>query len=224
MQFLKVEDWKPGAQALAGRLTKELKAGQSVLWFVPGGSNVHAATGIMARLSEKLTENLTIMLTDERYGTPGHKDSNYQQLHDAGFDRKQATFLPTLVEGLNLQETINHHEDLVGRALAHATIIIGQFGIGADGHIAGILPHSSASTSSRLVAGYEAPPYRRVTLTFEALAQISAAFALVFGKDKQRTLERLQSEELALQEQPSQILRHLPEAYIYNDQLGRETA
>lgn len=219
MRFLKVEGWQPCAHAVSTRLTKELKAGKHVLWLVPGGSNIHPAAAAMSLLPEALTERLAILLTDERYGTPGHKDSNYKQLHDAGFDRKQATFMPVLVEGLSLQGTVHHYEEVVERALAHADTVLGQFGIGADGHIAGILPHSPASTSAGLVAGYEAPPYQRITLTFEALAQLSTAYAFVFGKDKLAALTLLQAEELPLQEQPAQILRHLPEAYIYNDQL-----
>lgn len=222
MQFLKVEDWQPGIDALAARLTKELKAQKKVLWLVPGGSNIHAASEIMMTLPEGLTENLAILLTDERYGTVGHKDSNYKQLHDIGFDRKQATFMPTVIEGLTLQETVHHYEEVVARAFARADMVIGQFGIGNDGHIAGILPHSSASTSADLVAGYEAAPYHRITLTFEALVQLSVAYAFVFGKDKQPALDRLKNEELSLQDQPSQILKHLPEAYIYNDQVGEE--
>lgn len=223
MRFLKVEDWQPGIDALVARLIKELKAHKKVLWLVPGGSNIHAASEIMAALPEELTENLAILLTDERYGTVGHKDSNYKQLHDIGFDRKQATFMPAVIEGLNLQETVRHYEEAVERAFARADTVIGQFGIGGDGHIAGILPNSPASTSADLVAGYEALPYQRITLTFEALVQLSVAYAFVFGKDKQTALERLQNEEHTLQDQPSQILKHLPEAYIYNDQVGKET-
>jgi len=222
MQFIKTEGWQPGIEALAGRLTKELRAGKKVLWLVPGGSNIHAASQIMNLLEEDLSEHLAILLTDERYGLPGHKDSNYRQLHDADFNPKQGTFTPAIAEGLTLPETVQRYSELVEQAFASANIIIGQFGIGADGHIAGILPHSPASSSSNLVAGYEAPPYTRLTLTFEALTQLTAAYAFVFGKDKEPALKRLQTEELSLQEQPSQILRHLPEAYIYNDQIGKE--
>ncbi|HET7320640.1 MAG TPA: 6-phosphogluconolactonase [Candidatus Saccharimonadales bacterium] len=222
MQFIKVADWQPCIAALAKRLTAELKGGNKVLWLVPGGSNVAAAVSTMESLDEALTEHLSILLTDERHGLPGHKDSNYRQLHEAGFNPKQAMFTSAIAEGLNLHETVNRYEELVANAFASADVAIGQFGIGADGHIAGILPHSPASTSSGLVAGYDAPPYTRVTLTFEALSQLSAAYAFVFGADKQPALHRLQTEELSMQEQPSQILRHLPEAYVYNDQLGEE--
>lgn len=222
MQFIHTAGWQPGIEALGNRLLKEIKAHQRVLWLVPGGSNITAAAEIMAGLPDELTERLAILLTDERYGLPGHKDSNYKQLHDAGFDRKQAVFMPVIVEGLSLAETVQHYEELVGRALGHAEVVIGQFGIGADGHIAGILPRSPASTAGSLVSGYESPPYQRITLTFEALTQLDAAYAFVFGKDKQPALERLQTTALSLQEQPSQILKHLPEAYVYNDQLGEE--
>jgi 6-phosphogluconolactonase/glucosamine-6-phosphate isomerase/deaminase len=219
MQFVKVEDWQPCIEALAKRLSTELKRGRKVLWLVPGGSNISAAAAVMEALDEDLTEHLSILLTDERHGLPGHKDSNYRQLHDAGFSPKLAAFAPAIVEGLTLQETAHHYAELVEHAFASADVAIGQFGIGADGHIAGILPHSPAATSSDLVAGYEAGPYTRLTLTFETLSQLSVAYAFVFGKDKQPALQKLRDEEVSLQEQPSQILKHLPEAYVYNDQV-----
>lgn len=222
MQFIKVEDWQPCIDALAKRLKVELKSGKQVLWLVPGGSNISAAVAAMDSLDEALTEHLSILLTDERHGLPGHKDSNYRQLHDFGFNPKQAAFTSAIAEGLSLTETVHRYEELVAHAFSNADVIVGQFGIGADGHIAGILPNSPASTASDLVAGYEAPPYTRITLTFEALTQISVAYAFVFGKDKQPVLRKLQTEDISLQEQPSQILKHLPEAYIYNDQIGEE--
>jgi 6-phosphogluconolactonase/glucosamine-6-phosphate isomerase/deaminase len=220
MQFIKTKDWQAGTTDLSKRLTKELKAGKRVIWLVPGGSNIPASVKIMDSLAPELTERLAILLTDERYGLPGHPDSNFRQLHDGGFNPQQATFIPVLVENLKLQDTTHRYEELVQKALEHAEIIIGQFGIGADGHLAGILPHSAASRAKGLVSSYEAASYVRLTLTFEALKRLEVAYAFVFGNEKQPALERLQTEDLDLSEQPSQILKQLPEAYIYNDQIG----
>ncbi|HSW37053.1 MAG TPA: 6-phosphogluconolactonase [Candidatus Saccharimonadales bacterium] len=220
MQFVKTEGWQAGTQALSKRLTEELKAGKKVLWLVPGGSNIPASVAIMNNLPVELTENLAILLTDERYGLPGHPDSNFKQLHDAGFNPQQATFIPALVENLKLQDTTQRYEELVQQAFAHAEVTIGQFGIGPDGHIAGILPRSPATNSNSLVASYEAPPFVRLTMTFEALRRLQVAYAFVFGAEKRAALDKLKAEDLTLAEQPSQILKQLPEAYIYNDQIG----
>src|SRR4051812_47688080 len=120
MQFIKASGWQPAVAALSERLQHELGKGKKVLWLVPGGSNIPASVAVMDSLSEKATEQLAVLLTDERYGVPGHKDSNFKRLHDTGFSPRQAMFTPALIEGLNLQEAVHRYEELVERALSNA--------------------------------------------------------------------------------------------------------
>jgi 6-phosphogluconolactonase len=174
----------------------------------------------MASLPTELTKKLVIFLTDERYGEVGHVHSNARQLHEAGFQPQDAIFVPMLEPGFSMDETQERYAQALERAIDHADVVIAQFGIGPDGHIAGILPHSTAATASGWIAGYEAPHYTRVTLTFDALRHINVAYAFVFGAEKAQALTQLRDEDLPLNDQPSQILKELPEAYVYNDQVG----
>ncbi|HET9174290.1 MAG TPA: 6-phosphogluconolactonase [Candidatus Saccharimonadales bacterium] len=222
MQFVRVEGWQPAADAIASRLQRALTTGPT-LWFVSGGSSIAATVHAMAALPEDLTEQLTVLLIDERYGLPGHHDSNYKQLLDAGFQHKQATFVPVLVEGLTLQETAHRYEEIVAHQLERASTVIGQLGIGSDGHIAGILPHSPAVTAHGLVTAYEAGPYERITTTFNVITRLSTDFSLVFGENKRTALHKLQAETVSLAEEPAQILKQVPDVYIYNDLIGGET-
>ncbi len=211
-----------GAEPLYERLVAELQTGDRVLWLVPGGSNIPLSTDISKRLPEELTGNLTIMLTDERYGEVWHADSNTRQLDEAGFDAKQATMVPVLTCDLTLQEATEHYADALADAFAQSDVVIGQFGMGADGHIAGILPGSPAVDSPELAAGYDAGSFTRITMTPSAIQHVDAAYVYAFGEAKRPALERLQTEEVPLAEQPAQILKSLPEAFIYNDQTGEE--
>ena len=222
MQFIKTTGWDKGTSALTQRLTQELEKGR-VLWLVCGGSNIAAATNVMSQLDDELTARLSIFLTDERFGEIGHSHSNAQQLATAGFQTKQAVFVPVLASGFSLEETQERYAAALQTAIDHAHCVIAQFGIGADGHIAGILPHTVATTTEAWVVAYDAPPYTRVTLTFPALRHIDAAYAMVFGEDKRTALHKLETENLPLPDQPSQILKELPEAYVYNDQVGGTT-
>ena len=220
MRFVKTPDAERGIGELSQRLTSELKKNKRVLWLVPGGSSIAAAVKIMQALPEEENNNLAIFLTDERYGEVGHIHSNAKQLMDSGFTQKQAIFVPVLAPGFSLEETKERYAEAAKRAFEHADVIIAQFGIGTDGHIAGILPHSEAAAADGWVAAYETQEHTRVTLTFEALRHISAAYAFVFGDAKKQALEQLRDETLALADEPSQILKELPEAYVYNDQIG----
>jgi 6-phosphogluconolactonase/glucosamine-6-phosphate isomerase/deaminase len=220
MQFVKTDSWAPGTQLLIDRLTTALSTGQKVLWLVPGGSNIAAVIKVMQALTPDLTAHLTITLTDERYGVEGFADSNAAQLLAQGFDTKQAVWLPVLVGDRSLAETRLAYEVTIRQALNNVDTVIGQFGIGPDGHICGILPGSPATASPDMVAAYEAPSFTRVTLTAHALKHLNVAVAMVFGDDKHEALLRLRDETIPYVDQPSQILKELPEAYVYNDQIG----
>lgn len=223
MELVRVEGFDDCIRPLAERLGAELQAGQQVLWLVPGGSNVPLSVQVMAQLAEEQTAQLTILLSDERFGPVGHADSNLQQLTNAGFQSKRATIVPVLAAGFGLEETRQRYDQAVQAALDRADTIIGQFGMGEDGHIAGILPGSPAVSSADLVAAYEAPPLTRITLTPKALQDVTAAYLCAFGAAKRPALENLQSHTLSLVEQPAQLLKQLPEAYVYNDQIGENS-
>jgi 6-phosphogluconolactonase/glucosamine-6-phosphate isomerase/deaminase len=217
MQFVRVSNILDGARPLSERLVAELSAGKQVLWLVPGGSNIPLSAAVSHLIPEQLTENLTVMLTDERYGEVGHGDSNTVQLETAGFRAGRSTFHAVLQQGLSLEATTERYARDFDAAAARADIIIGQFGMGPDGHMAGMLPGSGAVTSADLAFGYQAPGYVRITLTPPAVARIGAAYVFAFGEEKREALTSLHDKDLDLSQQPAQIIKQLPESYVYND-------
>lgn len=206
-----------GVTDLENALTRSLMKHSRVLWLVCGGSSITkiaaAAHGIPSGLSAKLH----ILLTDERYGEPGHKDSNYQQLLAAGFDPKQGVFLPTLQPKLSLAKTAAVYGAVFQKEASEAGYIIATFGIGPDSHIAGILPHSPAAGAKELAAGYDAGQFKRLTLTFPALQRIDAAYAFAYGEAKKPALTKLRDTKAELIDAPCQVLQAIPESYVYND-------
>jgi 6-phosphogluconolactonase len=220
MHFVQSDGPAAGIAAIRERLIDELTAGKHVLWLVCGGSNIAAEAAIMQAIPADLSQRLTVTLTDERYGAVGHKDSNWQQLIEADFDAKAATAMPVL-GGKSLEETVADYGARIEELFAKSDSAMALFGIGGDGHIAGILPDSPAAReTTALTAGYDSPPYTRLTLTFPALQKIDIAYAMAFGPDKRAAIQRLQNEDRALTEQPSQVLKQLPEATIFSDQIG----
>ena len=220
MNFIHASDWHPAIAVLHARLEQELKAGKSVLWLVSGGSNITASVHLMQNLPDDTTAKLTIMAVDERYGSVGHSDSNESQLLAAGFDAKQATLIQILQPDTSFKATAERFEIIARQAFSENEIIIAQLGMGADGHIAGILPHSDAVSSPEFVAAYVSGPYQRLTLTQHALKRLSAAYVLAFGADKQPALEQLTSKLVPYADQPAQLLKELPEAYVFSDMVS----
>ena len=205
---------------LSERLQRELSGSKDVLWLLSGGSNIATATRIMNLLPDDLTSHLTVSLVDERYGPIGHVDSNWGQLQQAGFPAKQARMLPVLHSDMGFEQTRDSYETMLKTSLANGNSVIALLGMGDDGHIAGILPHTIATEPTEaLIVAYHHQPYDRLTLSFSALQALTATYTFVFGESKKPPLTRLSTENLPLAEQPAQILKYLEDAYVYNDQV-----
>lgn len=225
MQFLRENQGK-AVRKIAGRICQELEAGKRVLWLTSGGSNTAVEVEVMALVREHAEDKLgglAIMPMDERYGAPGHTNSNTQQLRDAGFDPGVATWVDVLVHNVPFDQTIDFYNDVAATALASASVIVGQFGLGSDGHTAGILPGSPAATADEVtVAGYEWSDYTRLTLTPTALKRVTVAYVPAYGDNKKVALERLQKNQESLSHLPAALLYQIPEVYVYNDQIENE--
>jgi 6-phosphogluconolactonase/glucosamine-6-phosphate isomerase/deaminase len=225
MKYIRTAGWDDGVADLTERLVRELAQGRQVLWLASGGSNIPVSVQIMDNISPQLRQNLSISLVDERYGEVGHKESNWTQLMEAGFSSDHAALLPVLQAGLDFEKTITYYNDMITQAFAAHDVVIAQLGIGSDGHIAGILPGSPAAAETEtLVSGYQSTPYQRLTLTFPGLRRISTSYTFAFGNTKHQALMMLKNRSVPPRQQPAQILKQLPEAYVYSDQFGAHSA
>lgn len=205
---------------LAHKLTAALQAHNRVIWLVPGGSNIAISISAMGQLDLELTRKLVIMQTDERYVPLASPDNNWKQLTDRGFDTKRATVYPMITDDAPRDEVVQRYMQVVVREFATADYILGQFGAGADSHVAGIKPHSLASTSSELVVGYQAEDFDRVTLSFTAISQLHEAVAFIYGSDKQPVLDKLASGQVYnLTDFPVGILQPIANSTIFNDHI-----
>ena len=171
-----------------------------------------------------MKEKLAVTLTDERYGNIGHADSNWIQLLQNGFDISAVRALPVLC-GLEPKETVikfgKNYRDLT----AWADIIIGQFGLGSDGHTAGVLPDTIGVKDQGTACFYKSNPtsqgygearkYDRITLTLKTIRNINIAYVFAFGESKKEIVEKLKKEEISLEEMPAQIMKEIPESYLY---------
>jgi len=220
MEF--VEEQQPAAvHAVAARIGQELRAGQRVLWLVSGGSNVAAEVAVMSELRQQAAERLpglAILPMDERYGAPGHEHSNTQALRAAGFDPGTAVWIDILAHNVPLDQTVDFYNDLAVTLLGSAGAVIGQFGLGSDGHIAGLLPHSPAPAAGEMmVTGYEWSDYTRLSLTPGALRRATVAYVLAYGSAKQSALTRLRQRAEPPSDLPAVVLYDIPEVHIYTD-------
>jgi 6-phosphogluconolactonase/glucosamine-6-phosphate isomerase/deaminase len=220
MKLYKVAAAAEAAEFIAAALSAPLREGKKVLWLVPGGSAIALAAEVAKRLRDVPLNTLTITLTDERYGPVGHPDSNWLQLEQAGFMPLPGAQLLPVLTGTSMGETVAQFSSVLKEQLAVADYALGLFGIGADGHTAGILPHSPAVTSQDFAAGYDAISFQRITMTPPAIAKLDEAVVSAMGETKWPVIDELESTDKPIPDQPAQLLKQVPKLTIFNDHKG----
>lgn len=217
--YVKVTDIDEAISALTTNLVKALSSNSKVVWFVPGGSNIPISMATSKAIPNKLKTRLSVTLTDERFGKYGHTDSNWQQLKDLGFDFKgihSVEFLQT--NNLNLIDTQNIVEKKI-KTLMNDAYLFGQFGIGLDGHIAGVKPNSPAVSSKNLVCGYNSEDFIRLTTTPKLIKQLDEAHIFALGKEKLKIIKLLKNSDESLIKMPAQVIKQIKKAVIYSKEV-----
>ena len=206
---------KATAEFLAQVILKQLSDGNRVLWLVPGGSGIPVVIEAAKIISKQPHNKLIVSLTDERYGTAGHADSNWEHLLAKGFSLPQAHLISVLGTD-SMAETTEKFSTAIGRAIYEADYILGFFGIGTDGHTAGILPGSEAVNSPDMVCGYHTLKFDRITLTPQAIKKLHEVVVFARG-EKRKVIKDLQEKTINTAEQPAQILKMVPKLTIFSE-------
>ncbi len=215
--FIQTPSPSPLIEQLVKTIDEALAKDIPVAWFLSGGSAIPIAVEVAKKLTASKTQ-LRVLQIDERFGPVGHADSNWKQLLDAGFNCEGAQYRPVL-HGWSLPLTVETYTEAVLDAFGNCDLRIGLFGIGPDGHTAGMLPGSTAANEmTKLVVNYQGPDYTRITLTTPALAKLDLAVAYAAGEPKRPTLQNLHS-EMPISIQPAQALKRAKDWCVYSDVL-----
>lgn len=215
--FYKIKALDNVAEKIAASIDQASNGGK-VLLLLSGGSVIDLEIRVLNILSNPRA--VTVSLSDERFGPLTHADSNWRQLCDAGLLDTAVNFAPVL-EGEDFDTTLKNYRGLLDSAASEYSQIIAVLGMGSDGHTAGILPGSTAASSTDTVAGFEGPDFKRITVTANFLVNIDKAVVYAVGDSKHYQIDRL-SEDVPLAEQPVQLLKHIKEVEFYNDYKGEE--
>lgn len=204
------------ASFIADSILGQLKMDKRVLFFLTGGSSIAVGIKVAELLRRNWYKDLIIMLTDERYGEIGHPDSNWQQLLEGGFSLPQAKAIPILT-GDKMKTTTKKFDKILNEEFTKAEYKIGLFGIGKDGHTAGILPESKAVSCENLAFGYDTPTFSRITITPKAIEKLDEIVIWAQGEDKWPAIKNLLEENIDVMTQPAQILKKVPLLTIFTD-------
>lgn len=202
------------ASHVAATLRNHLAHGERVLWLLSGGSGAAIAVAASQQLAGLDLRNLSVTMTDERYGPLGHGDENWQQIMDAGFAIPGATLYRPLI-GSERAATATAWNDWLAHTFDAVDFSIGVFGIGSDGHTAGIKPRTSATEATELVAAFTGDDFERLTITFPAIERLSEVVTQASGDDKAPILQQLLAGHADRADMPAKILTTCAVSTLY---------
>jgi 6-phosphogluconolactonase/glucosamine-6-phosphate isomerase/deaminase len=204
------------AEHLADVIKKHLGNDERVLWLLSGGSGIKVVLETTQLLQGIDLSKLSVTLSDERYGSVGHSDENWKQLLDNDFSLPGAnTYRP--LTGDDRRTATQKFSLWLMQQTTSADYRIGLFGIGNDGHTAGIKPHSSATQASEWADDYTGDDFERITMTPFAITRLDEVVIQAAGDDKLPTLKKLRDTATSVDDQPAQILKNVPNGTLYTN-------
>lgn len=212
------EDSKKVIDHIVEYIYERLSRDSSMLLLVSGGSNIQAAVEVQRQLLKRTSlEKLIVGLIDERYGPKYHKNSNWQQLKDAGWNENVGKMLEVLEDTSTiLLDTAETYD----RALMDVHNICDEtvaiFGIGSDGHTAGILPHSPIVDSKKMVDCFTGPDYERISITPTFMSHIDHGVVAAFGENKKEALVQA-FKDGPVNDVPARSLAAVKSLIVYTD-------
>lgn len=221
------------------QLQLALNQQRPVLFLASGGSALKLLDNLEDQMIRRHATNLTLGVLDERYSEDPQinnfcqlmKTRLYQTAVEAG-----AIAIDTRIHSNESATDLAHRWETTLKTWrqSHSTgqIIITQ-GIGPDGHTAGMMPFPENAQfftelfnqPDKWVTSYDAGqknPYPlRITTTTVFLLQVDASICVATGSEKKAALELLMADEGNLATTPARILRELPAAWLFTDQLPK---
>lgn len=215
LNIITTKEIKEVVEFVSFKINDNLAQGKKVLWFVSGGSAIIPEVEIAKRIKEEYSDKLVVILGDERYGEVDYPESNWFKLNNSRFKIKGAKMVPIII-GKGMRETTENIRDILQDEFASSQYKIGFFGIGVDGHTAGILPHTEAVNSKELICTYETDLHTRITITPKTIMMLDEAVLFSLGEMKWGALNKLK-EEVPIDEEPAQVLKNVPLLTIFTD-------
>lgn len=216
MDYIYAENTKGAIDTIVQTLRFHLNENKKVVWLLSGGSGAKVCLEVAKQLQDIPLNNLFVTMSDERYGEVGHPDENWQQLLDSGFSLPSASLYRPL-QGLDRQQTTQLFATWLKEHIEAADYAIGVFGIGPDGHTAGIKPHSPATEVSSWAVDFTGTDFERITMTFPAIRALDEAVTQAMGADKAATIDELLHSDTDLASQPAQVLKTVKKSTLYTD-------
>jgi len=201
-------------------LLKDIKSAKRPLLLLSGGSSLNVARAMFEKLPKTTLGKLTVGQIDARFVSIDDPASNWLQIEKLPLpinDLRGAVSILSM--GEEPSEIAANYSARLEEMMEEADKIFGLYGIGPDGHLAGMLPQKNPEeftrfVDGRLVVSYKARDFTRITTTDALLARLDKAYVFACGPQKAEAVAKL-NEDLFPREHPAQFIKDAPEAIVY---------
>ncbi|MDT0203639.1 6-phosphogluconolactonase [Nocardioides sp. AE5] len=189
------------AEALVARLVEIQAEGRTPVVGLTGGT---IAAAVHRRLASSMNgldvdwDDVDFWWGDERYVAADSEDRNAGAAREDFLEPVEADLtriheMPAVDSGLSLTEAAAAYATEL-REFGGGTFDVLFLGIGPDGHVASLFPHSTAVTTAGAVTvavpDSPKPPAERITLTLEALGRSDQVWFVASGQEKAQAVAR----------------------------------
>lgn len=168
---------------------------------------------------------IDVGMVDERWGESSkHSDSNELMIKNSGLMGRmkweQSNFHPILSpKPLYPQEEANAYElELLKLFEIYQGRTVAILGMGVDGHIAGVLPHSPAIDSDKYVLAYDSDDQykKRITMTIKCIMErLSKIVLLLDTEEKCGVFQKAMKMESDIHKYPVTALKNLKDVHVF---------
>ncbi len=206
-------------QEAANRLVSALDHPVKTLLLLSGGSSLAVAKAALSKLKPEQKRFITIAQIDERYGEPGHPDSNWNGIKDAANSFNEYAGAANVLQGSeSIEEDAANYNARLRELLVENVLKVGLFGVGADGLVAGMAPSAPAKffkyTDGRLVVNFVGSDFPRITTTSALMKVLDEAIVFACGESKEDAITKLEK-DLPAHQHPAQLLREASRTWVY---------
>jgi 6-phosphogluconolactonase/glucosamine-6-phosphate isomerase/deaminase len=209
--------------------------GENVLLLLSGGSVLETLKYIKV---DNLGPNITIAMLDERFSRD-KKINNFLQFSQSSFYKKAISKSCHLLGSIpNENELLNDFGQRLEKNILNwfnnnkKGRVIGVFGIGEDGHTAGIMPYPENkerfnylfNNPTKMMVGYEINKSQemykhneRITITIPFIKKyIKCCIIYAIGENKRKAIQSVLNED-DIYKTPASILNNIKETFLFTD-------
>lgn len=227
--MIKIHKFANASNHLISVIRKSLEDDKTLV-LLSGGSAVGIYHGLVEELGGKIpVSNLYFAQVDERYFGETQISNiqiNAEKIGETGLWKVcEEMDIPYFLvsQETTFEESVKEYDQTISKLFKEYRSVIGVFGIGEDGHTAGLLPHYGKFWNiNNYVAGYEnkGTYTKRISLTPMAISKIRQGVVVAAGEKKKTVIGNLLNINFAdnLNKFPAAILRKIKTTDLFTDQ------